>query len=65
LEDLLIETGTAIYLLKFYSSPNIIMHIKSRRMRWAGHVVWEKRGKCKGFLVGNPKGRRPLGKSRQ
>jgi hypothetical protein len=29
-----------------------------------GHA-WEKRGKCKGFLVGNPKGRRPLGKPRQ
>jgi hypothetical protein len=22
-----------------YSSPNIIRHIKSRRMRWAGHVA--------------------------
>jgi hypothetical protein len=22
-----------------YSSPNIIMWIKSRRMRWAGHVA--------------------------
>jgi hypothetical protein len=22
-----------------YSSPNIIKHIKSRRMRWAGHVA--------------------------
>jgi hypothetical protein len=23
-----------------YSSPNIIRMIKSRRMRWAGHVAW-------------------------
>jgi hypothetical protein len=22
-----------------YSSPNIIRHIKSRRMRWAGHMA--------------------------
>jgi hypothetical protein len=26
-------------LLIFYSSPNIIRQIKSRRMRWAGHVA--------------------------
>ena len=23
----------------FYSSPNIIRNLKSRRMRWAGHVA--------------------------
>jgi hypothetical protein len=26
-------------LHSLYSSPNIIRQIKSRRMRWAGHVV--------------------------
>jgi hypothetical protein len=26
-------------LHNFYSSPNIIRMIKSRRMRWAGHVA--------------------------
>jgi hypothetical protein len=26
-------------LHKLYSSPNIIRMIKSRRMRWAGHVA--------------------------
>ena len=27
-----------------YSSPNIVLVIKSRRMRWAGHVVlWEEK----------------------
>jgi len=37
----------------FYFSPNIVWLIKSRRMRWAGHVarVGEERGVCK-FLVG-------------
>jgi hypothetical protein len=26
-------------LHNFYSSPNVIRMIKSRRMRWAGHVA--------------------------
>ena len=39
--------------------------IKSRRMRWAGHVarVGEKRGVYR-FLVGKPEGKRPLGRPR-
>jgi hypothetical protein len=44
-----------------YSSQNIIRMIKSRRMRWTGHVT------CMGekmssytILVGKPEGRRPL-----
>jgi len=46
-----------------YSSPNIVRVIKSRRMRWAGHVarVREERGVYR-FLVGKPKGKRPLGR---
>jgi hypothetical protein len=49
-----------------YSSPNIIWVIKSRRMRWAGHVarMGEKRGACR-ILVGRPEGRRPLGRPRR
>jgi len=37
-----------------YSSPNIVRVIKSRRMRWAGHVarMGEERG-CIGFWWGN------------
>jgi hypothetical protein len=48
-----------------YSSPNIIRVIKSRRMRWAGHVarMGEKRGAYR-ILVGTPEGRRPLGRPR-
>jgi hypothetical protein len=47
-----------------YSSPNIIRAIKSRRMRWAGHVVHMGRcglmqGECK-ILVGKPEGRAHL-----
>jgi len=38
-----------------YSSPNIVRVIKSRRMRWAGHVssVGERTGVYKGFWWGN------------
>jgi hypothetical protein len=44
------------------SSPNIIQVIKSRRMRWVGHVarMGEGRGAYR-ILVGRPKGRRQLG----
>jgi hypothetical protein len=40
------------------SSPNIIRMIKSRRMRWAGHVA--RRGKNSNeyrIMVGKPEGR--------
>jgi hypothetical protein len=39
--------------------------IKSRRMRWAGHIarMGEKRNAYR-ILVGNPEGRRPLGRRR-
>jgi hypothetical protein len=49
-----------------YSSPNIIWVIKSRRMRWAGHVarMGEARGAYR-VLVGRPEGRRPLGRPRR
>jgi len=49
-----------------YSSSNIVRVIKSRRMRWAGHVarMGEERGLYR-VLVGKLKGRRPLGKPRR
>jgi len=48
-----------------YSSPNIVRMIKSRRMRWAGHValMGEERGVYR-VLMGKPEGRRPLGRPR-
>jgi hypothetical protein len=50
-------------LYALYSSPNIIRVIKSRRLRWAGHVacVGERRGVYRA-LVGKPEKRRPLGR---
>jgi hypothetical protein len=44
-----------------YSSPNIVRVIKSRRMRWAGHVARMGDGRgVYGALVGRPEGKRPL-----
>jgi hypothetical protein len=53
-------------LRDLYSSPSIIRIIKSRRMRWAGHVarMVEKRNAYR-LLVGQPEGNRPLGRRRQ
>jgi hypothetical protein len=52
----------------FYAlySPNIIRVIKSRRLRWAGHVahMGERRG-AYSTLVGKPDGRRPFGRPRR
>ena len=49
-----------------YSSPSIVRVMKSRRMRWAGHVasMGEERGVHK-VLVGKPKGKRSLGRPRR
>ena len=49
-----------------YCSLNILRVIKSRRVRWAGHVacMWERRGVYRA-LVGKPEGKRPLGRPRR
>jgi hypothetical protein len=53
-------------LHNLYSSPDIIWQVKSRRMRWTGHVarMGEERKVYK-VLVGKPEGKRPLGRSRR
>jgi hypothetical protein len=53
-------------LHNLYSSSDIIRQVKSRRMRWAGHVarMGEERKLYK-VLVGKPEGNRPLGKPRR
>ena len=49
-----------------YSSPNIVRVIKSRRIKWAGHVarMGEGRGVYR-VLMGKPEGKRPLGRPRR
>ena len=53
-------------LYDLHCSPNIIRMIKSRRMKWAGHVVsmGDRRGAYK-VLVGRTEGMRPLGRRRR
>jgi hypothetical protein len=49
-----------------YSSPDIIRQIKSRRMRWAGHVARMGEGRnVYRVLVGNLDGKRPLERPRR
>jgi hypothetical protein len=45
-------------------APNIVRVVKSRRVRWAGHVARMAEGKSVyRILVGRPEGKRPLGRS--
>jgi hypothetical protein len=45
-------------LHSLYSSPNIVGVVKSRKMRWAGHVARMGRGEVfTGFWLGGPKAR--------
>jgi hypothetical protein len=53
-------------LSDLYSLPNIMRVVKSRRMRWAGHVA--RMGEGRGMhrvLVGKPEGKRPPGRPRR
>jgi hypothetical protein len=53
-------------LLNLYSLPDIIRQIKSRRMRWAGHVAHMGEGRnLNRVLVGKPEGKRPLERPRR
>jgi hypothetical protein len=48
-----------------YCSPSIVRAIKSRRMRWVGHVArMGGRRVVYRVLVGKPEGKRPLGRPR-
>jgi hypothetical protein len=54
------EDGSWRKLHSLYSSPNIVSVIKSRRMRWTGHVTHMERRGVYRVLVGRPEGKRPL-----
>jgi len=55
-----------VELNDLYSSPNIVRVIKSRKMRWAGHVarMEERRGVYR-VLVGKPERKSPLWRPRR
>ena len=53
-------------VLSLYRSPNIVRVIKSRRLRWAGHLARMEEGKSSfKILTGKPTGKRPLGRPRR
>jgi hypothetical protein len=53
-------------LHSLYSSLNIVRVIKSRRMRWDGHVARMGEGRLvHRVLVGRPEGKTPLGRPRR
>ena len=53
-------------LHSLYRSPNIVTVIKSRRLRWAGHVARMEEGRSAfKILTGKPTGKRPLGRPRR
>ena len=53
-------------LSDLYPLPNIVRVVKSRRMRWAGHVARMGEGRdVHRVLVGKPEGKRPLGRPRR
>jgi hypothetical protein len=52
-------------LHNLYCSPNIVRVIKSRKLRWAGHVVRiQKDRSAFKILTGKPTEKRPLGRPR-
>ena len=65
-ESFVFQVAIQKLLNDLYSSHNTVRVIKSRRMRWAGHLarMGEKRGVYK-FLVAKPEGKRPLGRPRR
>ena len=53
-------------LSDLHSLPNVVRVVKSRRMRWAGHVARMVVGRgVHRVLVGKPEGKRPLGRPRR
>ena len=59
--EVVVMNNNTCSVVHYYTSPNIVRVLKSRKMRWAGHValMGEKRGAYR-FLVGKPEGKRPL-----
>jgi len=53
-------------LSDLYSLPSIVRVVKSRRMRWAGHMSLMGEGRVlHRILAGKPEGKRPLGRPRR
>src|SRR5215469_8045656 len=64
--EVFIFLNIIIFIIIIIIVINIVRVVKSRRMRWAGHVV--RMGEGRGVhrvLVGKPEGKRPLGRPRR
>jgi hypothetical protein len=48
-----------------YSSASIIRMIKSRKMRWAGHVARFEKMNAYWMLAGRPEGKSPVGRTKR
>ena len=60
------EDSTLRNFIVLYRSPNIVRVIKSRRLRWAGHVARMEEGRSAfKILTGKPIGKRPLERPRR
>ena len=60
------EWGVETELHSLYRSLNIVREIKSRRLRWAGHVARMEEGRSAfKILTGEPTGKKPLGRPRR
>jgi len=58
--------GSTIRNHSFYRSPNIVTVIKSRILRWAGHVARMEEGRSAfKIFTGKATGKRPLGRPRR
>ena len=58
--------GSTMRNFRVYCSPNIVRVIRSRRLRWAGHVARLEEGRSAfKILTGKPTGKRPLGRPRR
>ena len=54
-----------MYFHSFHLSPNVIGAIKSRRLKWAGHVARMEEGRSVfQIFTGTPAGKTPLGRPR-
>lgn len=50
---------------RLFSNSSICQFVRSNRIEWAGHVLREKGCLIRKVMVGNPTGKRPLGRPRQ
>jgi len=66
IDEISLSRFCSLFLYLLYALPNIVGVVKSRRMRWAGHVarMGEDRGVHR-VLVGKLEGKRPLGRPRR